>query len=273
MKQNGKVEIHSSQPLDFLLCGNMPIVSNRPPVKNRMVHSFSTSGSINVQEQDAFDFSMFPPLISTTDKHRPKTKLKLSRKRKSEECSTRLYQKIKVEQGTFTAAEKDLSLRADNRKRKVAQIHQDYEEYVSKPFQERLAKAVAGEKYNKYLKAKTRAFSSLGPRPVYNTLSLDEPYTMPVVRVSVSGLNDKIYSFQKNEKKDKKLEETILSYSQNAPLMPKVLYREVRPANEVLAQIAETRVFNEETNKPVGRKVFASAFTSKVGENIYNCKY
>ena len=184
--KKGEVTIHSQESINFLLCGSLPIVtSKRPTVRNRNLKS----------QEPQFDMTGFPEPITNFKKRRPKTSTDVIRRRnKADTLTTSTYNQIRMEAPFLRTMEQNLSTYRDNHKRKVAQIHQDYEERFSQPYLERMRTQLNGENYREYRRTKSRAITALGPRPVYSTLSVDLPYELPTVRINTSGLVDKVHN-------------------------------------------------------------------------------
>ena len=250
-----EVTIHSQESINFLLCGTLPIVTNkRPVVKTRSIKN----------QEPQFDMSGFPEPITGFKKRRPRTQNDAVRRiNKSEGLSTSKYSKIRTEKTFMKTVEANLSTYKDNHKRKVAQIHQDWEERYVQPFNERMKNQLNGERYSSFKNTRSRAITALGPSTCYSTLSADIPVEVPTVKVSTSGLSDKVHNFTKHVKKERELTREVCG-TDGVRRLPK----DVRPAEEALAQLKETRFYGENTK--AGRKYFPSVLKSEVYDEIHN---
>ena len=256
--KKGEVTIHSQEPINFLLCGSLPVVTSRKPV--------SKNKNLNSQEPQ-FDMTGFPEPITNYKKRRPKTSIDTIRHRnKSETLTTPKYNQLRTDTPFLQTMEQNLNTYRDNHKRKVAQIHQDYEERYAQPYLERMRNRLNGENYREYRRTKSRAITALGPRPIYNTLSLDTPYEMPSVRINTAGLVDKVHNSTRYLNKEKVLRKEILGSTGEKP-MPKPL----RPAQEVLNQLKETRFYDGDSSlpAPIGRRAYPEILSSTVYQQIH----
>ena len=209
----------------------------------------------------------------------PKTAFALPTQRKSDQISTRNFSKIQEDRGMINSVKDDLKLRADNEKRKSVRIHQEWEEKFNNPYQERLRRSLEGKRYQNYRQARSRAITAMGPRPIYSALSNDDPIILPAVRVSVSGLEDRIMHCKSYERKQKELERTVLQSSETSrerlerenQEKQRVLNKELRPSNEILARFSETRFFDDhEHPRPMVGKFFMNHIKIKL---LFNLSY
>ena len=275
MRQNkGEIIIHTTTPMNYLLCGAMPVISHKRNVEDTYLLN-NQSKYIDPKMARSVDFSKFPPVVSMVPKARPRTALTMPVRRKSDFFTTENYTKIKEERGFIQNVQQDLMARDDNQRRKAARIHQEWEEKFNTPYQQRLRRSLQGQKYKQYRKERSRAITAMGPRPLFRALENDDPIQIPVVRVSVSGLEDRIMHCKQIEQREKQLEQTVLE-SQEQSYEPqqqtqKVLYKELRPANEILERLAETRFFDDASNsRPVGKKSYPNTYKSRVSEQLYD---
>ena len=275
-KNNGEVQVHTSQPMDFLLCGAMPIISNKKTNINKSINN-KTVIFRDLKTSKSVDLSLFPPPVSMIVPKRPKTAFAIPTQRKSDQISTRNFSKIQEDRGMINSVKDDLKLRADNEKRKSVRIHQEWEEKFNNPYQERLRRSLERKRYQNYRQARSRAITAMGPRPIYSALANDDPIILPAVRVSVSGLEDRIMHCKSYERKQKELERTVLQSSETSrerleredQEKQRFLNKELRPSNEILARFSETRFFDDhEHPRPIGRKVFHESYKDKVGSQM-----
>ena len=274
-KNNGEVQVHTSQPMNFLLCGAMPIISSKIHKKKEEKNNLPLIFR-DMKTSKSVDLSLFPPTVSLVTPKRPKTTFSIAPKRKSDQISTANFSKIQEERGFISTMKDDLKARDDNDKRKSVRIHQEWEEKFNNPYRERLRRSLEGKRYQNYRRARSRAITAMGQRPLFSTTDSDDAVTLPAVRVSVSGLEDRIMHCKSYERKQRELERTVLESSESErerlereDQAKKVLYKELRPANEILARAAETRFFDDHDHpRPIGRKVFHESYKDKVGNEM-----
>lgn len=259
-KMRGEVKVHSNESLNFLLVGNCPIITSRRP---------TTAASTKKKSEPAFDLTGFPPPITNMKSIRPKTTMAMTRHRvKKEPLSTAKYSAVHNDEQFLKTMESNLGVYADNHQRKIAQIHHDWEERYMTPFNDRLKSQLSGKTYNTYKLEQTRNLNSTIDGPSYSTLSYDRPISVPTLRVSVSGLRDRVHNATLHVDKERELTEIVNSLSNDTSLRPKPM-KALRPPEEVVAQLSHTRFYDGDgTCNKNGRKAFKQQFTSTVGREL-----
>ncbi|KAK8834160.1 hypothetical protein M9Y10_039358 [Tritrichomonas musculus] len=160
---SSEVIVHTDQPLTNLLCGKMPIIANRRAMQ-RQIHK-KQPDPVN-----KIDISAFPPEI-TTYRRRAKSAMRPHRNSPSDLASSRgndesnspnllKYNKLKKDKDFISRVETDLETRADNKKRKSIQIHQDWEDRYMQPYLEEMKHKLNGDEYERFVAARAISAAS-----------------------------------------------------------------------------------------------------------------
>lgn len=262
---NGEIEKHTKDNLDFLLCGAKPLISSRrlksPPV-------------VQDTEQKEVDLTGFPEPTLSIKRTRPKTAQSLKDplpKSRTMDCPS--YNKVKKELNEQKIINDCLTIHENNQKRKLEQIHQDWEEQFMLPFGSRMKKKLNGSDYNTFRRSQSRAYTSLSARPPSTSLYHEEPEKVPFVRVSTSGLDDRVHKASINAKKEQQLTRTITSLSARKPVPIEDLDDNftTRPELSKISLLYETRFCDRaDPNPAVGKKYFTRHNTSRISQVISN---
>ena len=255
-----EVKVHSNESLNFLLVGNCPIITSRRSALD------STSKK---KLEPAFDLTGFPPPITNMKSIRPKTTMALARHRvKKEPLSTAKYAAIHNEETFLKNMENNLNIYADNHQRKIAQIHHDWEERYMTPFNDRLKSRLSGQVYDNYKLEQTRNMNTPSDTRSFSTLSYDKPINVPTLRVSVSGLRDRVHNSTMHVEKERQLTEIVNSLSSEGKVAPKPM-KAIRPPEEVVAQLSHTRFYDGDgTCNKNGRRTFKQQFSSSLNRDF-----
>lgn len=258
-----EVHIHSSDNLSFLLLGRKPLVTSR---KSR------TGKRKNSDEQPSIDMTGFPPEITSFKRKRPKTSITRSVRPMADKITTEHYKKVASDKDNLRRLESDLSTYSDNHKRKVQQIHNDWEEKYMAPFNENMRKQLNGSRYRDFRRTWTQTIKPLeSNRPTLNTLIADKPIDNPTISLSTSGCRDKIRNYCQFTKKEEELTHIIDEH--NGIVRPKTSF-EPRYAfdNPRLERYPETRFYygTLDESKTFGRRAYTAQFESRAGTAMSN---
>ena len=254
---NNFIENHSKQTLEFLLCGKMPLISNK---KSKKIQK-----KINFEEEKKFDFSKLPPKIELIESERIIKKNKKPKQNLiTSSITSRKFNKIQQEIPLFNNCKENLKLYEENHERKIYKIQHDFEEHFFKPFQNRLSNSLNNKDYNNFKKNKNKAITSLGPIPILSTISKDEPIEIPYLKISTIGLKDETKNYIKNNKLEKNLTKKI--QINEGSFIPEISIppRDTCDFNKWKC-LSETRVYNFSSK---GTKIFENKFKSIISKEL-----
>jgi hypothetical protein len=160
------------------------------------------------------DFTGYPPPITGFHKNRPPTQLRArTAPIRDELLPLPTFREIKRDDAIFHKAEDYLRTYGDNRRRKVAQIHQNWEDRYMQPLHGRMRHKMNGRAYSDFRAARTRTLSELesknggppsglGSGPLYNALEDEDAVSAPYVKIAPNGLDDRMHKSQKHARNE-----------------------------------------------------------------------
>jgi len=251
------VQVHSKEPLNFLLCGKMPSINTNKRCEK------VTSRSCKIGP--VFDTSQFAdPVVYNKKESFDNEKKKIMNRKK---LKTPEYAEIKKKSPEIEHISRNLHTYQDNHKRKILQIHQDWEEHYVAQLDKKIHDRLSGEHYKEYRDSKRISITSLGNRPCYNTLSLDEPANIPFISVSTAGLKDHIHRYKELANKEDQLAKIINRTSKEdnqidvLPEIHTINYRQ-------LSVLEETRFYFPKLSKQKGRRPYTAILKSSVSNEL-----
>ena len=259
MRNKGEVEVHTSEPMNFLLCGRRPIISR---ARRRSVAHSVTSEQI--------DTSRFPPVIPHYSKTRPNTQFHGIRIRRTEKNPMTSYKKLKSEETTLTRAQGYLQTYSDNHERKTFQIHQDWEDRYMRPLLTEMKHKLNGRGYTTFRETRRRAETALGVRSPYNALSDIEAASLPSVHLSTGACDDRITLYKKHAEHDARLTK-IIKDSQGIVDPPKKFKDRVTCDPEAWRLIPDSRVYGRDANGESvrkGRRSFPDTYRDRIEQTL-----
>lgn len=256
------VEIHSQEPLTFLLVGKMPIITNKKNLQ---------TSKIKIKDEDIIDFSGFPPEIKRFNKKNIHFKTIVKKREKTpENHPTKYYNFISKSEAHRKRIEDNLNLYEDNKMRKNLQIHQEWNEHFIQPFNEKLRKKLHGERYSEFRIEKSRCSTALNcsstrTQSIYHT----EPVYMPTMRVHTANLRDRIKNYSRLQARDNKLERIVKERDavENEP--PRAVSSLSNPFDtNTLARYKQTRFYHQSQYDKTGRRTYKEQFHSVCGSEL-----
>ncbi|EAX94257.1 hypothetical protein TVAG_480740 [Trichomonas vaginalis G3] len=261
---NGVIDKHTKDNLDFLLIGAKPLISSAKPIKRELEEP---------EEITEEDFKGFPEPTVSIKRTRPKTAQSLKDPLpKSRTMDTPSYNRLKKDLNSQRNVQDFLMVHEANQKRKSDQMHQDWEEQYMEKFDNRMKKQLSGRNYKTFRRSQSRAYTSLSARTMTEMLYHDEPEQVPFVRVSTSGLGDRVHVASLNAKKERELTRTISSLSARKPVddEPEMAMTS-RPELNKISRLYETKFAGaEEKIPPKGKKYFKQQNSSRITQTISN---
>ena len=256
MLNKGEVEVHTAESMNYLLCGQMPIISQarRRPIAK-------------VEVTEHIDTSRFPPIIAHYSKSRPGTHSCSVRIRHRPKNPMPSYKKLISEQPLLDKAAGYLQTYGDNHERKTLQIHADWEERYMRPLLTEMRHKLNGRDYSTFRATRRRAETALGPRSPYSALSDVAAASLPSVRLSTASCDDRITRYRRHAEHEAQLTKFVRE-SQGIPPPQQKFKDRVTFDPEAWRLIPESRVYGHNTNGiPVrkGRRPFTQVLESRVG--------
>ena len=142
----------TNQPLNFLLIGDMPTITKkrRVNIKSRGIKD----------EEPQFDMSAFPPEIKTLKRRKEKQRtLTRQPEQVQPKVASKKYLKVKKVFENIEQIDEQMQTYQDNRKRKMIQLHNEWEEQYMRPFEKRMTSQLSSRKYKQYQLEKERIYS------------------------------------------------------------------------------------------------------------------
>ena len=256
----GEVEVHTKDGVDFLLCGEKPVI-RRP--RRRVVPKS--------EQTEPVDLTGFPAEITNYRMSRPATHIRTSRRRKSERCPVTTFKRVKrAETELMDRAEDYLATYSDNHERKTFHIHQDWEDWYMKPFLSEMKHKLNGQGYRTFKATRKRAETALGTRSQYNALSDIAAASLPSVHLSTAACDDRIRQYRKHTDNDTKLTRFIQK-SQGIDDFAIDLKDRMTFDPESWRLMPETRFYGKDANGvqvKKGRRPFSAIMESRIEQTL-----
>ena len=256
----GDVEVHTREPITFLLTGEKPAIHKR---KKKVIAT--------VEETEPVDLTGFPAEVTNYRKTRRPVRVLTSPRRKSEQCKTTTFRRVKHDETeVFDRAADYLHTYHDNHERKTVQIHQDWEERYMKPFLSDMKHKLNGSKYRTFRETRRRAETSLGTRSPFNALSDIPAASLPSVHVSTSACEDRIRRYRKHTDHDARLTK-VIQKSQGIEDFSVELKDRMTFDPESWRLMPETRFYGKDANGiqvKKGRRPFSAILESRIEQTL-----
>jgi hypothetical protein len=266
-----EVRIHTTQPVQNLVCGNATSFAPvKPKARNR--------NASNAPESE-FDFTGFAPPITGYRKTRAKTVVRLKPSPTIEEVHPlKKFRSVKREVTIVPKLETQIHNYGDAHRRKALQIHQDWEEFYMHPLHGRMRRQLTGRRYSEFSETRTRALSELEARsggppsalcsgPAYGALEDEEAADIPYVKIPTDGLRDRIHNNRKRNQHEEQLARMVRD-TDGSELEP-FGFRERNTVDvEGWKRLPDVRSFVASGPDPVrkGRRPFSEILHSRIDE-------
>lgn len=247
----GTVEIHTEDPMSFLLCGEPPLITS------------SRRRKIVTEEEEEIDMEGFPEEITDYNRHRPKTKPTRIRLTKSEKCDMTNYIRYRREENVIHLANGYVNRHSYNMTRKSAQIHLDWEDSYMQPLFKEIKRKMTGQSYDDFKKAKTRAKTAIS-RAKTREEEEERSLSIPVMRLSTAKLTDRVHKYQKNQATEDRLTRFIMKSQGIEEEKPTVRERVTFDVTSWKQQ-SESRLF---CGAATGKRLFPGMMPSKITQAL-----
>jgi hypothetical protein len=223
--------------------------------------------------------SAFPPAVTGYRRTRPTTQLRTQPPPTLDERHPlKKFHSIKTNFDVAPKAEAYMQNYGDAHRRKVIQIHRDWEEFYMRPLHGRMRSRLNGRRYGDFTEGRTRTLSDLearaggppsglGSGPVYGALGDEEAVELPYVRIPTDGLKDRIHKYRHHVQKEETLRKYVREIDGNTFEEVKTPER-VTFETEAWKRLEDVRAFGVDspTGLRKGRRPFAEILHSQIDE-------
>lgn len=249
---HGRMEIHTEQPMSFLLCGDPPLITSSRRQK-----------PVFPEEEEEIDMEGFPDEITDYNRHSPRQKQKRMHIAKSSRCDMTNYIRYKHEENFVHLANGYVNRHSYNMNRKSAQIHLDWEDCYMQPLFKEIKRKMTGQSYDDFRKAKTRAKTAI-LKAKNREEEEERSRSIPVVRLSTSKLTDRVHKYQKNQETEERLTRFIMKSQGIEEQKPTVKERVTFDVASWKPQ-SESHIF---CGAPTGKRQFPGMMPSKITQAL-----
>lgn len=225
-------KIDSYRPTSDLAVGRVPYIGELP---------MSYSSKQQNYNEDDFNFN-YPPTSDVRGTPRSATSTSSSRPSTARPCEK--YNKIHENDDVFLRAHDE------NTSRRKKFMHDEYEQNVLNPIDNKYRAQLTGRRYESRAESKLRAASQLNSAPIRN------------LQINTTGCEDRLMHSRLNSRQESRLEKFLTQANQEEKKPEKKVF-EMDPKRK-----ADTRFFTYEITKKKGTRFYPDKFASRVAENI-----